>query len=433
MPKSPLMRRASITGLVAAVSGSMLATNALAADLTPVRAVEIIKVTGNKLPALNSQAFSEYSVMAVTGGALVPIPFQFDDMNVSGFPYAPGGKLKIKGIEDKLDDTDELVFMYKDSGPQASTEMRSAVQGKVVAELKLTDGSDIRYAYVIQGNSQRSDKKYTAFDQKTGWMKTDNWSLKIDPSSPLTWEDFKFKGFAEDRSILDTMKVRVKAKIGFIGATIGNNLIPNKIVAVKQGPVRTVVEADASISILGIKLLTAGADFVVTPAALEVPVLASIPSAAAALSTFNIAISLDFHEMEGMKVKMAQGGSEIEVAGDKEINKKAIKLDLKNNWIAATHPKGFDILATLFITDNVKPKVEGLFTDAAAGADIDTPERYEGHHPQAGYVLSEIPTGVDVGLGVNLYFIKGIWQGDDTSLAVKQIIKDRVEVEANPL
>jgi len=246
--------------------------------------------------------------------------------------------------------------------------------------------------------------------------------LQLDPKAPLTWSDLKYKS-AGDQTILDTMKLRVRAKLGFIRATINNTQVPNRLVAVKNGPVRSTGEADASISILGIKLLNAAADFVVSSHALQVPVLASIPSAASALSDLKIEISLDFNKLDGSKIRTALGPSEPLIAGQKSDLAKQQKVSVKNSWIAGSS-KGFEILAMAEIyTPNLNPKVDVLYKDAAQGDEADEPERFPGSHPQVGYILSDIPTGKDIDFGINLYFSEGLWQGNDPTQSVQAIKK----------
>ncbi len=390
--------------------------------LSSGRELEIVTIAGSKLPKLVGQDYSGYSVMAVSDGKLAPIPFQFDDMNVRNFPYVPGGKLAIKGTEGKLDPNDALVFMYKDTGAKISDAAKNGMQGKIVSEVKLTDGSTTGYVYIVSGNSDRSPQKYANIDKNTGLVKTDFWSLQLDPKAPLTWSDFKYKG-AGDQTLLDTMKLRVRAKLGFIRATINNNQVPNRLVAVKNGPVRSIGEADASISILGIKLLSAAADFIVSEHAMQVPVLASIPSAASALSDLKIEISLDFNKLDGAKIRTALGPAEPAIAGQKSDLAKQQKVNIKNNWIAGSI-KGFDILAMAEIfTPNINPKIDVLYKDAAQGDEADEPERFPGSHPQVGYILSEVPTGRDIDFGINLYFSEGLWQGNDPTQSVQAIKK----------
>jgi len=416
MRKCKRMAQGAVAGLgVLACAG--LAHAAPEGDLSAARAMEVVNVKGSALGALKGQAFNDYSVMAVAGGKLAAIPFQFDDMNERGFPYVPGGKLKIKGTEGKVDENDELVFMLKDTGAKASPEMLSAA-GKVVSEIKLADGGTTGYAYVVQGNPARSDKVYARYDQATGLIKAENWSLQMDPGKPLNWSDLKVKTFKQDRTILDTMKLRVRAKLGFIKATINNNMVPNKVIAVKNGPVRSIVEADASISILGIQLLSAAADFVSTANSFEVPVLATIPSAASALSDLAIEISLDFNELDGAMVRSALTTQPI-TSGKKAPG--PLKANLKDNWLSGTHPDGFDIAAFFAVTPGVQAELDGLYKDAGNGDEPDEPERFKGSHPQVGWSVTKIPTGADLDLIVRLFFGDGLWQGNDPTNAIKQL------------
>jgi hypothetical protein len=80
MQKSRHVTRSALAGLgVLACSG--LAQAAPEGELSAARAMEVVDVKGSELGSLKGQSFSDYSVMAVSGGKLTAIPFQFDDMN----------------------------------------------------------------------------------------------------------------------------------------------------------------------------------------------------------------------------------------------------------------------------------------------------------------------------------------------------------------
>ena len=246
-----------------------------AAVLSPAQQIEVIVIRGEQLPKILSQSMADYSVMAVAGDRLAPIPFQFDDVNEHGFLYAPGGILKVAGTADIFESQDQLAFMLKDTGIQATPAILQTVSGEVVSEIVLGEAEHARYAYLVAGNAERSEKTYTHFDRETGLIKTTSYSLQVDPDNLLVWGDAKFNSFAENRTILDTMKIKIIAKLGPVKATLNNKLIPNEIVAVKNGPVRTIIEMDADISILGINLVGAGASVTITENTLQVPVFAT--------------------------------------------------------------------------------------------------------------------------------------------------------------
>lgn len=399
-----------------------LASTAAAAELSPARSIEVVTVKGNDLGDLQGQAFDQYSVMALKDGALTPIPYQFDDINKRGFPYVPGGELPIDGKEGVVDGGDELVFMLRDTGGQADQAALAEADGTVVAELKMSDANVTRYAYLMKGNSRRADKTYTHVDRDTGLVKTEAWTLQVDTDNPLIWSDMTVEGIPGRETVLDTMKIRAKARLGFIGATVHNRLMPADIIAVKNGPVRSIVEADASISLLGINLLSAGADFIVSRNSMKVPVLATIPGAASVLSGLNIEISLDFHNLEGAKVWTAQGPTEPLVAGSPQGDPKAYAISLEDSWIAGGF-EGFDIGAELYVSEEGRnAKVDFLYKDAARDDEADTPERFEGSHPQVGYILSNIPTGTDITLGVNLYFTDNMFEGGYPGSVMEEVV-----------
>ena len=389
---------------IGAVAGLLAPGPALASDLSAVDKARLAIVKGSDLGSLSEVSFADYSLMAVREGKLVPIPYQFDDMNDAGFPYVEGGNFKVQGAAGRLDPDDELVFMLKDGGEKADPGALSVAEGVAVAEIAARGKSGTRYAYLFKGNTARSEISYANIDLKTGKVTTENWTLQMDPDNPLIWSDMSYKGFRGGKSVLDTMKLRAKAKLGFIGATVGNNLIPADLVAVKNGPVRSIGEADASIGILGINLLSAGADFIASANSMNAVALASIPGAASVLSSLAIEISLDFNELEGLKTWSALGSSEPVVAGQTADGTSKLSIDKASNWLAASHPGGFDVTAAAVFPPELDLTVNPLYKDATQGDDEDAPERFPGSHPQVGYVLTDIPTGIEVALGIQLFF-----------------------------
>jgi hypothetical protein len=407
-----------------ALAALTAALNAYAApqggNLSAARELEVVAIAGSRLSRLMGRDYSEYSVMAVRDGKIAPIPFQFDDMNVRNFPYVPGGKLPIKGAEGKLDANDKLIFMYKDTGAKITDVARKGMQGRIISEIELSDGVTRGFVYIVSGNPDRSPKRYAHIDKESGLIKTDFWSLQLDPKAPLIWGDFKYKG-AGDQTLLDTIKLRARGRLGFVRATIDNSQMPNRLLAVKNGPVRSIAEAEVSMPILGITLADATVDLVVSEHGIQFPVLASIHGAASTLSDVKLEISLDFARLEGAKIRTALGPAEPMIAGRKSDLAKLQKVDVQNNWIAGSSERVELLTLAEVFTPNINPKISVLYKDAAQGDEADKPERFPGSHPQVGYVLSEIPTGRDVDFSVDLYFSKGLWQGDDPTHSVQAI------------
>ena len=406
------------------LSFTATATNNLLGNLSETREMQLIVLKGATLPALLGKNAKNYSVMAVSGGKLAPIPFQFDDWNVRGFPYVPGGTIKVEGQEDIIEAKDELAFMLRDTGAQAEAALKSAVAGKVVLELAFKENNVERYAYIVEGNTERSDKSYTHFDSKTGLIKTSKYSLQTEPGNLLSWSDMYYQGYHDGKkSILDTMKLRVKAKLGFIKATINNNLIPNEVSAVKNGPVRTLIALDASISILGVGLADAGASVTVTDQTLQFPVYLTIPKAASVLSDLNLEVSLDFNDMDGVPVRTELGPKEPVYTGDKTkgANPEDLKINLEHSWLSGSSGQNWDIIAFFSGKEGFKPTLDVIYKDSRFDSKADTPERFPGSHPHVGYKVTDIVYGQEIVIGIDLYFDDAFWSKDGLENAVESI------------
>lgn len=399
------------------ISPSILSAN----ELSPARSIEVSVISGEKLPALAGKEFKNYSVMAVTDEKLSPIPYQFDERNSGGFLYAPGGSLTLVGTEGLMDNEDELAFMLKDSGAKATLEQLSGISGKAIAELEIDLGERSRYAYLIEGSNARSEKHYTHFNKETGLIKTNAYTLQVDPDNLLKWGDFIYDGTAENKSILDTMKLRINGKLGFFGATITNKFIPSEIVAVKNGPVRSIIEMDASIGLLGVDVLQMGASVMITENTTQFPVFVTVPKAASVLSYLDIEVSLDFDNMEKARYRTQLGPKEAVIQGGGGADPKDLKIDLEHNWLSLSSNDNWDIIAFFNRNKDITLTLDPLYKDSGIGDEADKPERVKGSHPQAGYVIKDIPTGVSSTIGIDLYYNKDFWQGNNVEISAEEI------------
>lgn len=413
--------KSALRGLIVSLLTTFSAYTLANTELSPAREIEVTTVKGAALSELLGKSPAPYSVMAVSEGKLEPIPFQFDDIDIKGFPFVPGGVLEVKGTENVFEAHDELAFMLKDAGLRASVEQRNNIEGKIISEVELPiNETDKAYVYVVEGNSRRSETRYVSFNQETGLIKTESYSLQISPDNALVWSDFFYEGYKSEGTILDTMKLRIKAKLGFISATLSNRLIPNTIQAVKDGPVRNVISVDATIGILGVNLANAGAAVTLNRDSLEFPVFVTIPKAASVLSALDIEISLDFNQMDGAKVRTALGPAEPIIAGSSKLDPQHA-VSLEKNWLSGSSGKDWDIIAIYNGSDNFQPSMNLLYKDAAMGDKADKPERFKGSSPQVGYVVGDIPTGIDAVIGINLYFNKDFWGRGGVEKATKEI------------
>lgn len=431
----PSLTKGALAGLFAACT-AFQAGAVEEEGLSAARGMQLAIVKGSTIVKTLGQRAEDYSVMVFDGAELAPIPFQFDDINDKGFPYVPGGSLAIEGEEGVIEAQDELVFMIRDSGAKADAAALAGVEGEVVSELELKDAHMQRFAYLVKGNSLRSDKHYTHYDQETGFIKTDNFTLETEPGNIFIWSDLMYDGYTPQKSIWDTMKIRIHARMGFLKTTLSNRFIPNEVVAVKNGAVRSIISVDATIALFGVQLASAGANVTVTSQTLQFPVHITVPKAANVLSDFNIDISLDFHEMDGVHVRSGAGSKESLIAGKEGIHNGAqpdeLALNPEESWLTGTTGKGWDIIAFFVGSDNFIPDLDVLYTDGSRGDEADSPERYEGSFPQVGYIVNELPVGKAIVIGIDLFFDDGFWENGNLERSVEEL-KHPVGVTANSI
>ncbi|MBQ0720274.1 MAG: hypothetical protein KBT88_02020 [Gammaproteobacteria bacterium] len=394
------------------------------------RLLEVIVVKGAQLPALLDKAMSNYSLMAVRHGKLVPIPYQFDDLNTGGRSYVKGGVLNVDGKAGIVEAIDELVFMYKDMGVQASEALRAQSSGTVISELQINDNNSVRYAYLVAGNPERSDKVYSHYDMNTGLVTAESYSLQLDPDNLLILSDWIIKDFGDasvPTNVLDTLKMRVKGKLGF-SATVDNEEIPAKALAVKNGPVRTIVEADTSIRILGISIASGTVSATFSAQTIKYPVFITLPKAAGTLSSLAIDLTLDYVDFDGSRYRTALGPKEPMITGTKQAatQRDLYKSDLANPWVSISSGNNWDMFLIFSHQDNFKPTLNAIYRDASAGDKAKKPERFKGSNSEIGISLSDIPVGIETSLNYNFYFGAGLWQGDDVDETLDELMNPAV-------
>ena len=402
----------------------------------PIRHLEVVVVKGEEMPLILGQLATEHSLMAVENGQLTAIPYQFDDKNSKGLTFVPGGKLTVKGSVDFIDSFDELVFMYKDMGEKVGSDALEGRRGVIVSELEITEEGISRYAYLVKGNGERSTKRYTDYNFETGYLETESYSLQFDPDTILVWEDWKIKGFTGTGSapnILDTMKARINLRMGFLKARLHNSLVPVSMVGVKNGPVRSIVEGDATLGIFGLDIFSAGVSVTFTAQTIEYPIFAVFPATAALLSEISIDVTLDYVDFEGSRYRTALGPKEPLITGVEVPNeiRSQYKSDLDNPWVSISTGKNWDMFFRFQIPEGIRPTLSALYRDTGAGDKRNKPERYKGSSSELGIQLADIPTGIETILEYSLYFGPNLWQGNNPEKAWFDITHPAI-VTVNP-
>lgn len=393
-------------------------------SLSPARQIEVCIVKGEQLKKLLNTPYQHYSLLALSkNGILSPIPYQFDDQNVNGLIHVAGGKIPVNGNEGILEPQDELAFMLKDAGNKASTPQLDNTAGQLIAELSvgLANGKQA-FVYLFKDNPNRSEKVYTHYDTGTGLLTTGKFSQQFDPESILIWEDYFYSDFEEQRSLLDSAKIRIKIKLNLLKVTLNNRQLPSEIVAIKNGAIRSIIEMDASLSVFGKDIIAAGGNLTATENSLHFAVEATTPKAAAFIKdNLVIEYSYDFNKLDGMKFTSALASGQPVIAGSGAFKPDLNSISVDNSWFSGSTGKGWDFIGFFQSNESFSGGIELLFKDSSLNDEEDKPERMPGSHPQIGYYIKGVPAGAKFRFGIDFHYSSRFWENNGIKTAVDEL------------
>ncbi len=208
--------------------------------------LHIVVVKGEELgaEALGNQN-NKLSVMAVIDGRMRPIPFQIDEVDMTGLTFIPTvKKYPIDGTENIFDKQDEVAFMYRDATFERFEKGKTSLaRGEVLKEIELSfENRKIRYAYLVKDNSERSDFSYVSMDEKQGNFDSTYYNMSWDPKNFSQIRNVIPKvGPEQGKNVLDSIYFEVSTGIFNKNIRFGLNSkkhIYAEILGVKQGPVR---------------------------------------------------------------------------------------------------------------------------------------------------------------------------------------------------
>ncbi|PCJ21811.1 MAG: hypothetical protein COB04_02505 [Gammaproteobacteria bacterium] len=421
--------------------------------MSPERFRHVVTLTVKDIPKLDQNVISELSVQSIIDGKLQAIPFQIDEYNQKSNFYYEGKEAPALGTVGVMDEKDELVFMYHDTGPKLTDQHPQS--GTLMLELSFQDGDETRYAYVIKNSAERSTKKYVDYNVETGLIKSDYYTLEVDTKNPLNWKSHTYRTFnRDDSNIIDTLKIRISGELfgPWATLTLDNDNLKPTIIGVKHGPVRTIVKMDTRVSIAGIPVPLAKLmmHYYLNEQHLSAPVYADIPALGFLLRVIDkpsVSVSVDFNRLEGAEVYTAKGPKEasivdgelseteklFDIAGVTGDLKDLSTVKLENNYLYMDTKRDYHILALLHIfPESLAVNDLDLIERSLAlfGEDLgvlyfddekyrNKPEFVPGAHPEVGYDISletsskgeDITGRVEIRFAINLYFLDQIGTG----------------------
>ena len=221
-----------------------------------------VVIRASEISTTINSTIDQLSLMAVREGRLIPIPFQFDELDQTGLVYIPKqSKHPIDGKQGVFDKSDELLFMYRDAGiARAGTSAVSQLQGKILKEITLqgSDGSR-RYAYLVADNPKRSRVSYVQSDLDTGKLETTYLTMHFDTDNMLEIQSIRPKiGSKRGANVVDAIYAELSSGIFNRNLRLKFNTRKNikaRPKAVKEGPIRSTILIDFRMTVGGIPVM----------------------------------------------------------------------------------------------------------------------------------------------------------------------------------
>lgn len=401
-------------------------------DFTHFTFLHPVRIKGEGLPDLLGTEVDRMSVWAVRGGELKPIPFQVDEYDKKlGWIFVPGvSPAEVNGEYRIMDETDELIFMFRDTGKETydAATMKN-IDGKVYKELKFQPKiGPTRYAYIVIDDEDRSDADYAnidlADDETT--IKTMFYTIKSDPESFINFRDFNAHiGPVQGTTIVDNLRVTASAGIlaKWARGTLDNDNIRIHIVGVKDGAVRIAALAKLEILFAGVQIFSLYTQVNFYDQGIHIPNRTELGSAsyfARVLRDPSIEVSLDFVDVVGGEMSTAAMWDASKGVGVvdgvmTEIEVAANNMPLPGDWVWLDSKQGWNLFMKLSVPRRM---TEGMYTSVIYEDDpnsLKDYENYPGANPRFGIRTNGLPDAIEefheMELDIGIWFPDTV--GDD--------------------
>jgi hypothetical protein len=200
------------------------------------RAEDPVVITGANFPAFSGAPLNELVVYAYRGGGWAPVPFQIDEVNISG--------TYVTSDDGLLGSRDELVFMAGDAGESASPvdwPVDAAARLNPRYAITVTDPlstSQQAWAYLYRSLTlTRSNVSYITWTYAAQTASALSYTAAFSPTKFVGLSDLFINGRNVD--ILDRQKTRLGTILGtFNEESLVSTLGPATITLPATGPIR---------------------------------------------------------------------------------------------------------------------------------------------------------------------------------------------------
>ncbi|PCJ15876.1 MAG: hypothetical protein COB04_12500 [Gammaproteobacteria bacterium] len=379
-----------------------------------------VLLKANQIPRLGGIALRRIQVIAKgSDGVVKAIPFQLDEFDQDGFPMvAEADDIVVDGEWGVLDANDEVLFMASDAGSKlSSVELKDF---HTLYEVSMVTGSSEKFVYLTGVRAlPNHPKHYVHFDQEKAIIKTDWYQLTLDQSNPVIWKELFYYNYggAEKKpteSLLDTMKVRLHSGVftRFMNISLSNKHLKARILRVKNGPIRTVIQLEIRVVVAKIPVMKIGMQFHVMPQMIDFPSLVAIPGIFDRVMVEpTMTISLDWNDLRSSEVFTALYPKKPAIVDGHlsahEIALRQSGINNDENWIAIDTGKNFASVFSLKLPKDKDVGVLSFFYDDSFVL-ADAPESVLGQGPNMGWKIRDMPSDVRYYMTPSLFFIDSL-------------------------
>lgn len=409
-------------GAMSQISTEQLHRVILSLDTTHFTYLYPVTVRGYRFPELEGTELSRLSVMAVRGGRLIPVPFQFDEYDKTGLVWIEGeNKADPEGEPGRLGQFDELVFMYRDAGRSTyDPGTHGAVEGSILREIRLdAPRNNARYLYLVRDNPERSSADYVQVNLDDGRIESTVVEMEYEPDNFIQMKHAASRfGPHQGENIFDATWLNISTGILNkhlrVGLDTENNIKVTPI-AVKDGPVRATMLMQARIYYLHLPTFFSRRFNVnIYEQAVRIPSRFAIDSVRT-LKLFmlflrepRIEFTMDFLNLEGAEVtfdSVYENGETGYVDGRmNDFERRMQNTRLPGDWLFMDSNQGWQ----LFFSNHLPVVPGGLFDSFLEGMEMrmiyednrDSEKEYERHPgatPRFGFTSVGLPkTALDL-------------------------------------
>jgi len=355
-------------------------------------------VAGSSVPALLGTPVQQISLLNYSQGRLSPVSFQIDQKDRQGrylVEAVPPDTLESQAAA--LDENDELIFRFKDSGNKLPGTSEFVGLYSLV-EIQVTDANSESsgwiYASISDRNKPLPANKLIRYLPDTDSVQSDLYHIGFSEQLPFLLDTFHWKldgnqAWSPDTS--DTMKIRHRGTfLGFIPFQRTQNDYSSRLVSVKEGPLRVIRRTSNRIRMLWqLKTPALYVDYVMMPDGFIMDTIIDIPfNIGLFFSNVETLTTMDWNDdpdLPKLTIHSPDSVMKLPVDGHMSAEKQAFNTVNSNHfsvsssfgdlWVQLDIPDDFPIQSWLYLRDDI--------------AEPDPPENHAGQFGNVGFRTTE--------------------------------------------